>query len=128
MKTRDSTPEVMWRRIGFEESMQMFYAASDLVVARAGGAVAELIATATPGILVPGEFGSSGHQKGNARFLTEAGATVTVFEPELAKLADLVRDTLFEPQALSRMRIAAEGIARPEAAHTVARAMMEVSD
>ena len=46
--------------------MELFYAASDLVLARAGGGVAELTVTATPSILIPGVFGSSGHQAANA--------------------------------------------------------------
>ena len=54
--------------------MELFYAASDLVLARAGGGVAELTVTATPSILIPGVFGSSGHQAANAAFLKEAGA------------------------------------------------------
>ena len=51
--------------------MELFYAASDLVLARAGGGVAELTVTATPSILIPGVFGSSGHQAANAAFLSK---------------------------------------------------------
>lgn len=119
-----SAPGVDWRRLPFEDAMELFYAASDLVVARAGGAVAELSATATPAILVPGEFGSSGHQVGNARFLTRNGSAVTLAEPELGRLGEVVRDTLFDPERLTNMAARARVIARPDAAEVIARAMI----
>jgi len=115
---------VRWTRVGFEESMELFYAASDLVLSRAGGAVAELTATATPSILVPGEFGSAGHQSGNASYLTRAGAAVTLPEDELGRLRDVVVGNLFDEEKLEAMRLAAHEISRPGAARTVAEAMM----
>lgn len=117
--------DIRWTRIGFEESMEMFYAACDLVLARAGGAVAELTATGTPSILVPGEFGSTGHQKGNARYLTRAGAAITLPEAELSRLGEVITGCLFDSGQLGAMRSAATLIARPDAARAVARAMME---
>lgn len=120
-------PNVQWMRVGFEESMEIFYAISDLVVARAGGAVAELTATGTPSILIPGDFGSTGHQTGNARYLTESGAAITLPEAEIGRLSDVVRNTLFNDDSLEMMRSSARRIARPEAAVTIAKAMMEVA-
>lgn len=124
----DSHPAagVTWVRLGFETGMEGFYAVTDLVVARAGGAVAELTATSTPSILVPGDFGSSGHQSGNARFLTEAGAAVTVPEPELSRLGEVIA-TCLDPGQLLTMRDAARRMAKPEAAHTIADAMIEAA-
>jgi UDP-N-acetylglucosamine--N-acetylmuramyl-(pentapeptide) pyrophosphoryl-undecaprenol N-acetylglucosamine transferase len=117
---------VSWVRRGFEDEMEFFYAASHLVIARAGGAVAELTATATPAILVPGKFGSSGHQEGNARFLSLAGAAVRVDEDELDTLGRVVTD-LLEEGRLQAMAEAARRIARPGAAHDIADAMIEAS-
>lgn len=116
--------DVRWTRVGFEESMELFYAASDLVLSRAGGAVAELTATATPSILVPGDFGSAGHQSGNASYLARAGAAVTLPEDELGRLRDVVAGNVFNEQKLSAMRLAANEISRPDAARSVAKAMM----
>ncbi len=67
--------------------MDLFYAVADLVVARSGGAVAELTATATPSVLVPGKFGSGGHQMGNAMALSRAGAAVVLGEEEIVESA-----------------------------------------
>ncbi len=105
--------------------MESFYAISDLVVSRAGGAVAELTVTGTPSILVPGVFGSAGHQIGNARYLTESGAAVTLSEPEIGLLSDVVKSTLFNDDSLQVMRDSALGIAKPDAAATIATAMIE---
>lgn len=127
MSGLSSAPSVTWRRVGFDDAMEMFYAACDLVVARAGGAVAELTATGTPAILVPGQFGSAGHQAGNARFLTESGAAVTLEESELGSLDALVDSILSAPNRLGEMRAAASRIARPAAARDIARAMVEAA-
>ncbi len=118
---------VTWRRIGFEDEMALFYAGCDLVVARAGGAVAELTATATPAILVPGRFGSAGHQQENARSLTAAGAAATVPEGEIGLLPEVVRSLIRDETALSAMRGSAAAIARPKAALDIAAAMMEAA-
>jgi len=116
---------VTWRRFGFEESMDRFFATCDLVISRAGGAVAELTATATPSILVPGEFGSGGHQRGNARFLEESGAAVIVEQGELGELSGVVADLISDDARRSAMAGAARAIAKPDAARTIARTMIE---
>ena len=114
-----------WRRIAFEDRMELFYAASTLVIARSGGAVAELTSTRTPAILVPGSFGSAGHQPANARFLEDAGAAVVLSEERLTRLPGLVVDLLFDVSRLSQMADSAASIARPNAADIIARAMIE---
>jgi UDP-N-acetylglucosamine--N-acetylmuramyl-(pentapeptide) pyrophosphoryl-undecaprenol N-acetylglucosamine transferase len=114
-----------WARIPFEDRMADFYAVSDLVVARAGGGVAELTATGTPSILVPGDFGSSGHQAANADFLRSSGAAVVLAQDRLQELPRLVRSTLFDPAVLSEMSRAAATIAKPHAAVTIAKAMID---
>ncbi len=105
--------------------MDLFFAACDLVVSRAGGAVAELTATGTPSILVPGGFGSAGHQAANAAALEEAGAAAVLAETDLGRLGEVVAGLLADPAAVSQMRVAAAGIARPDAATVVASAMID---
>jgi UDP-N-acetylglucosamine--N-acetylmuramyl-(pentapeptide) pyrophosphoryl-undecaprenol N-acetylglucosamine transferase len=124
MQHQTSSKSVTWRRIAFEDRMDLFYAASDLVITRAGGAVAELTATGTPAVLVPGEFGSSGHQNANAGFLVDAGAALLLREGELSGLPDLITDLLFDDKRLSELAGAAQSIALPDAAETIARAMI----
>jgi UDP-N-acetylglucosamine--N-acetylmuramyl-(pentapeptide) pyrophosphoryl-undecaprenol N-acetylglucosamine transferase len=117
--------DVTWARRGFEERIELFYAASDLVVARAGGGVAELTATGTPSILVPGDFGSSGHQTANAAFLTRNGASESLSQDRISELPALVEKLLSSTARLDEMRRNALRIAKPGAATTIARAMLE---
>jgi UDP-N-acetylglucosamine--N-acetylmuramyl-(pentapeptide) pyrophosphoryl-undecaprenol N-acetylglucosamine transferase len=123
----EHVPTVTWARRRFEEHMELFYAASDLVLARAGGGVAEITVTGTASILVPGEFGSSGHQTANAAFLGESGAAEVLPQERLAGLPGVVRDLLFSADRLETMRTRARALAKPGAATTIADAMMERS-
>jgi len=125
LAAHDASSGVTWRRLGFEQRMELFFAVSDLVIARAGGAVAELTATATPSILVPGQFGSGGHQSGNAGFLTEAGAAVIVEQDDLSLLSGVVVELLADETRLVAMAGAARAIAKPDAARTIAETMIE---
>jgi UDP-N-acetylglucosamine--N-acetylmuramyl-(pentapeptide) pyrophosphoryl-undecaprenol N-acetylglucosamine transferase len=103
--------------------MAWFYAAADLVLARAGGAVAELSATATPAILVPGGFGSGAHQKVNAERLAAAGAALVVTEQQLGSLPALVEDLLGSPGRRTEMAAAGRVLAKPHAAAAIAEEM-----
>ncbi|MGQ0849456.1 MAG: UDP-N-acetylglucosamine--N-acetylmuramyl-(pentapeptide) pyrophosphoryl-undecaprenol N-acetylglucosamine transferase [Actinomycetota bacterium] len=115
---------IPWRVVGFEREMELFYAACDLVVSRAGGAVAELTATYTPAILVPGGFGSAGHQQANAAVLVEAGAAEMIKEGQLSTLPSVVH-RLLDPSSLARMAAACAGLAQPKAAATIADALVK---
>ena len=112
-----------WHTVGFEDRMDYFYAACDIVVARAGGAVAELTATATPAVLVPGGFGSGEHQAANADALVSVGAAVVVSENDIARLPSLVTGLILQPERLHEMALAAARLSRPDAAGVVAAAM-----
>jgi UDP-N-acetylglucosamine--N-acetylmuramyl-(pentapeptide) pyrophosphoryl-undecaprenol N-acetylglucosamine transferase len=118
---------VRWVRKGFEDRMDLFFAASDLVLARAGGAVAEISATATPSILVPGEFGSTGHQVENAAYLEKAGAAVVVPEIELGSLRTVLTGIMSDAPGLAAMAEGSRQVARPDAAKAIAEAMIEAS-
>jgi UDP-N-acetylglucosamine--N-acetylmuramyl-(pentapeptide) pyrophosphoryl-undecaprenol N-acetylglucosamine transferase len=122
-----ATDGVIWRQIAFEDRMDLFYAASDLVIARAGGGVAELTATGTPSILIPGDFGSSGHQAANAEFLRSAGAALVLAQNRIEELPRLIEETLLQPANLEVMRLAARKIAKPGAGATIAGAMLELA-
>jgi UDP-N-acetylglucosamine--N-acetylmuramyl-(pentapeptide) pyrophosphoryl-undecaprenol N-acetylglucosamine transferase len=127
MRSMSAPATVEWVRRGFEDRMELFYAVSDLVVARAGGAVAELTATATPSVLIPGSFGSGGHQAGNASGLASAGAAVVITEGAVSDLSEVVRRLVSDDAARADMAAAARAISKPEAALTIASAMIEAA-
>lgn len=127
MRERVASDNVVWVRKPYEEQMELFFAASDLVVGRAGGAVAEIIATASPSVLIPGDFGSSGHQSANASFLEEAGAALILEQDDIDQLGDRLSQILADPDRLTVMSNACRTIAKPDAAKTIAQAMIEAA-
>jgi UDP-N-acetylglucosamine--N-acetylmuramyl-(pentapeptide) pyrophosphoryl-undecaprenol N-acetylglucosamine transferase len=101
-------------------------AASDLVVARAGGSIFEVAAHGRPAVLVPYPHATADHQTSNARFMEQAGAAVVIPDHELsgARLAQEVGSLLADPGRLSVMGRAAAQIARPEAAQEIAAELL----
>ena len=97
-------------------------AASDLVVARAGGSVFEIAAYGLPAILVPYPHAAGDHQAANARWMADAGAAIVVPDEQLtpARLAREVAALLANPARLAAMAAASRRLARPHAAREVA--------
>ncbi|MFQ5966145.1 MAG: glycosyltransferase [Acidimicrobiia bacterium] len=124
VRTKAADSPVRWRVVGFETEMNLFYAACDLVVARGGGMVAELLATGTPSVLVPGAFGSGGHQDANAAMASEAGAALVLVEADLSGLSELVRELCSDRPRLQGMSDRATAAAKPEAAERIAAILM----
>jgi UDP-N-acetylglucosamine--N-acetylmuramyl-(pentapeptide) pyrophosphoryl-undecaprenol N-acetylglucosamine transferase len=100
--------------------------AADLVVARAGGSVFEIAAHGLPAILVPYPRAAGGHQNANARWMSEAGAAITIPDAELTgpRLAREVTALLADGGRLAAMVAASRGLARPDAAAEVARELL----
>ncbi len=101
------------------------YAASDLIICRAGAStIAELAAAGIASVLVPFPHAVDDHQTRNARFLSERGAAVLVPQHELTphKLAELLRG--FTREALLGMARKAREVSKPEATRVVAEACM----
>ena len=111
---------------GFENRMDLFYSACDVVIGRAGGGLMEAAVTGTPGILIPGSFGGN-HQRANAAAMAAVGGAILLPEAEVDSLGRLLGRMLENQPGLERMGQAAMDIARPDAAATVARAMLESS-
>jgi len=103
--------------------------ASDLVVARAGGSVAEIAARGLPAILIPYPHATGDHQSANARWMTDAGAAITIADGELnaTRLAGETAALLADRPRLRAMATAARGLARPHAARDVARELLEAA-
>lgn len=123
----DSAP-LLWRVVGFEDRMDLFYAASNLVVARAGGAVAELAVTATPAVLIPGVFGSGRHQIENAAAFESAGAAKVLSQDQLGELGRLLADMLSSPLLLAAIADGLRSLAKPDAAVDIASTMRGLHD
>jgi len=101
-------------------------AASDLVVARSGGSIFEIAAHGVPAILIPYPHATGDHQSANARWMSEAGAALTIPDGELspARLAREVAALLGDRARLAEMARAARSLARVDAAREVAHEIL----
>ena len=107
------------------------YAASDLALVRAGAmTTAELFAWGIPAIVVPLPTAAADHQTHNARALASAGAAIHLPQSELtAERLDVeVRSLLADPSKMALLASGASARARPDAAHTIARRILELLD
>ena len=114
----------------YANEMGLVYAATDLIVARAGaGMVAEITALGLPSVLVPYPYHRDRHQQRHAELLEKAGAAVKVLdqikpvsnaEALWAALSPLMDD---EPRR-RRMAEAAKAFGHPKAARSVAMSIL----
>ncbi len=105
------------------------YAASDLVLARAGAmTTAELCAWGLPMVLVPLPTAAADHQTANARALAAAGAAVHLPQRELTvdRLDTCIRDLLRSPVRRQGLATAALARGRPGASETIARRILSL--
>jgi len=113
----------------FLPAMGLAYAAATLAVTRAGATtVAELVATATPAVLIPYPYAGA-HQAANAQWLAHHGGAMVVdqaaFTPE--QFLKLVVPLLGNSTQLASMREALRQVATPGAAQRVADTVLEVA-
>jgi len=112
-----------WRCTAFEDAMEHFYAAADLVVCRAGAmTISELAATGSPAIVVPLEAVG---QQANAAALAGAGGAVVITQADLSGLPEAVATVGADRSRLREMAAGSLGMARPAAAGDVADALLE---
>ncbi len=108
---------------GFYRDMADVYRRSDLAICRAGASTcAELLAFGLPALLVPYPFAIRRHQAENARAMERMGAADWVEEADCEEtwLAEYIVGQARAPERLARMRAAARGRARLDAAESLA--------
>lgn len=101
----------------YSDEMPELYAASDLVICRAGGgAIAEILLFGLPAIFIPFPH-ASGHQSENARYLAEKQAALAFEQSEIdgQKLKEIILRLIHSPRELARMGQAAAGLAVKDA-------------
>ncbi|HSI81937.1 MAG TPA: UDP-N-acetylglucosamine--N-acetylmuramyl-(pentapeptide) pyrophosphoryl-undecaprenol N-acetylglucosamine transferase [Solirubrobacterales bacterium] len=115
-------PPPRYTLLAYEQGLADALAASDLVLARAGGSIFEIAAAGRPAILVPYPYASARHQHANAEWMADAGAAIVIEDADLdgARLRAAVAELLADSDRLERMGAASVSLARPEAARAVA--------
>jgi UDP-N-acetylglucosamine:LPS N-acetylglucosamine transferase len=111
-----------YRLVPYEDHMESVYARTTVMVCRAGGMVAELLAVGMPAILVPLPDAPGDHQAENARRLVADGAAVVVADGELdgGRLAEELDRLLGDPGRLAAMSASSRALGRPNAAARLA--------
>ncbi len=113
---------------GFLDDMPRAYAAADLVVCRAGAStLAEILCAGLPSVLVPYPHAAADHQTLNARTIADAGAAVLIPDAEAkGRLGTEIREILAHPERRAAMAVAARSLALPNAARTIADAVVKL--
>jgi UDP-N-acetylglucosamine--N-acetylmuramyl-(pentapeptide) pyrophosphoryl-undecaprenol N-acetylglucosamine transferase len=125
MGRRAADAPLPWRCLPAEDRMDLFYAACDLVVCRAGAmTVSEVAATGTPAVFVPLRRVGQQH---NAEPLAAAGGAVILPEAEIGRLPDVVAGVLGDEPRRTAMAAASSAQGRPAAADVIAAALREAA-
>jgi UDP-N-acetylglucosamine--N-acetylmuramyl-(pentapeptide) pyrophosphoryl-undecaprenol N-acetylglucosamine transferase len=128
---RGRRPDVRAKAVDFIDDMADAYAASDVVVCRAGAtSIAELTVLGIPAVLVPYPHATGDHQTANARALEHAGGAVVVDDAELdgRTLQAAVEPLLLDPDRHRQVATASRAFGRPDAAANVARLVLDQLD
>ena len=96
----------------FIKRMDLAYAASDIIISRAGAlSVSEIMTLKKPAILIPSPNVAEDHQTKNAKALTEQGAAI-LLEDKLAEenILPLITELVSNDQRLEEIKMRLEGV------------------
>jgi UDP-N-acetylglucosamine--N-acetylmuramyl-(pentapeptide) pyrophosphoryl-undecaprenol N-acetylglucosamine transferase len=113
----------------YEPDLGDALAAADLVLARSGGSIFEVIAVGRPAILVPFPYATADHQSANAEWMRSGGAASVIPDAELTaeRLRAEVAAVLGDTARLEQMAAAARRLAKPDAAQRIADEVLEAA-
>jgi len=109
--------------IGYSDAIYELFAASDLIVSRAGAlAVTEIACCGKASILVPSPNVTNNHQYFNAKVLADAGAAVLFTEEQMKEegLADVTLELAADLKRVDEMGRRAAKAVKPDAAVVIA--------
>lgn len=109
------------------EDYPHLFALASLALSRSGAnAVAELAACAVPSLFVPLEGVAQDHQRANAQAACTNGGCILLEQRALqASLIPTVQSLLADSALLKKMSAKMQTLARPDAAETIAKAILE---
>ena len=121
--------EIVCAVCAFIEDMGSAYAASDLVISRAGAlTLAEITACGKPSVLIPFPFATADHQRHNAEALQKKGAATVILQKDLTaeKLSDEIRSLLSDETRLKQMAERSKKMGKPEAVSLLVDEMVKL--
>lgn len=120
---RRKEDRLLYRVVGYTDSMELAYACSDLALCRSGAStVAELAAVGLPAILVPLPISLDDDQRKNAEAVVEAGGARMLLNAELNPqvVIEVVNSLISDATKLAAMAGGVRSLARPDAAERFA--------
>jgi UDP-N-acetylglucosamine--N-acetylmuramyl-(pentapeptide) pyrophosphoryl-undecaprenol N-acetylglucosamine transferase len=113
----------------YEPNLGDALAAADLVLARSGGSIFEVVAAGRPAILVPFPYATADHQSANAEWMRSGGAATVIPDAELTaeRLRAEVEAVLGDEARLAEMAAAASRLAKPDAASRIADEVLKAA-
>ncbi|KAJ8753736.1 hypothetical protein K2173_026412 [Erythroxylum novogranatense] len=113
----------------FLHSMDLAYAAADLIVSRAGAMTcSEILATGKPAILIPSPDVEEGHQFGNASLMADVAGSRVITEDELdsTTLGATIEEILGNENLMAEMSERALRAAKPDASAEIAQHILSL--
>ena len=120
---RSAGDTLVYRVVGYTDSMELAYACSDLALCRSGASsVAELAAVGLPAVLVPLPISLDDDQRKNAEAVVVAGGARMVLNADLKAqvVVEVIEALIRNPEELRAMGSAIRSLARPDAAERFA--------
>lgn len=113
-----------------DKQLRAAYAVADVVVSRAGGTIFELAAHRKVCILIPSDMLANEHQRMNAFAVAKEGAAVVLEENNLTEqiLWHKIKFLLDDEAVRSRVKERIEKFYKPDAADTIATAILELAE
>jgi UDP-N-acetylglucosamine--N-acetylmuramyl-(pentapeptide) pyrophosphoryl-undecaprenol N-acetylglucosamine transferase len=109
------------RVVAFIEKMSLVYAASDVIISRAGASsVSELCMVGKPVVFIPSPNVAEDHQTKNAKAIVEKNGAIMIKESELDTLFALVfKELLLDTNKQNELSKNIKQLARPEATEKI---------
>ena len=133
----EETVRQAYAKAGMEAEVRPFivdmvsaYAASDLIICRAGAtSLAEITVAGKASVLIPFPYAADDHQTENARAMVEAGAAAMIRESDLTAetLYSLVASLLGDDKKLRGMEEKSKTLGRPDAAASIVDACVKLA-
>jgi UDP-N-acetylglucosamine--N-acetylmuramyl-(pentapeptide) pyrophosphoryl-undecaprenol N-acetylglucosamine transferase len=110
------------------EHMEYAYAASDLVVCRAGATtIAELTVLGKPALLIPYPLAAANHQVENARAMVQSGAADLLYDDDASeKLMEKI-SVMLDGTRLTDIGNECKKLGKPDAARNIARHVLHLA-
>jgi UDP-N-acetylglucosamine--N-acetylmuramyl-(pentapeptide) pyrophosphoryl-undecaprenol N-acetylglucosamine transferase len=115
-------------RLPYCEDMAALYAASDLVVCRAGAStIAEIATVGVASVIMPWSGAADDHQRRNAEWLADAGAAVVVADGDTAACAREVASLVADQAAIAALSSAARRMGEVHRGDALVRLVRDVA-